>query len=287
MRRPATEDAGVVDGFNRVFAEAEQIEGWLTRAQARVLFDEARALAPHTRIVEIGSHQGRSTVVLAGAREDVEVVAIDPFVGGKYGGPRVATLFDAHLARAGVAGRVRSLKVPSEVLRRTWTEEVDLLYVDGAHDPRHAFDDLQWSRRMEPGRTVLVHDAFSSVGVTLALAWSVVRRLPLRYLRREGSLAVFVVGPARRRDHARMLEELPWFARNVVIKVLLRLRLRPVAALAGHHDSADPVLTRGTRPDCAPCRSGATDRRSLTTCARVPKPSARFAEAPSWRRPWA
>ncbi len=37
-----------------------------------------------------------------------------------------------------------------------------------------------------------------------------------------------------------MLAELPWWWRNVGIKVLLRLRLRPLARLAGHRDTADP-----------------------------------------------
>lgn len=226
--------------FEGLFAVADRIPGWLTREQARVLYDTTRALPAGSTVVEIGSHQGRSTVVLAGARPDVEVVSVDPFVGGKFGGEHTARLFEHHLAGAGVQDRVRSVRTPSEELRPTWTGPVDLLYVDGAHDPVHAFDDLSWSRSMAPGSRVLVHDAFSSVGVTLALLWLVVRRLPLRYAGREGSLASFAVGPASLRLHARMLAELPWFARNVVIKVLLRLRLRPLAALAGHHGPAEP-----------------------------------------------
>ena len=37
-----------------------------------------------------------------------------------------------------------------------------------------------------------------------------------------------------------MLAQLPWFLRNVVLKVLLRLRLRPAARLLGHHSPYDP-----------------------------------------------
>lgn len=234
LRSPAGPD------FDGLFAVADRIPGWLTRDQARVLYDATRALPPGSTVVEIGSHQGRSTVVLAGSRPDVTVVSIDPFVGGKYGGQHTAGLFEHHLDGAGVQDRVRSVRRPSEELRQTWTEPIGLLYVDGAHDPVHAFDDLSWSRSMAPGSRVLVHDAFSSVGVTLALLWLVVRRLPLCYAGRQGSLASFAVGRPSLRVHARMLTELPWFARNVVIKVLLRLRLRPLAALAGHHGPAEP-----------------------------------------------
>ena len=45
-----------------------------------------------------------------------------------------------------------------------------LLYVDGAHRFGPARDDLaRWGARVAPGGTMLVHDAFSSIGVTLAL----------------------------------------------------------------------------------------------------------------------
>ena len=38
----------------------------------------------------------------------------------------------------------------------------------------------------------------------------------------------------------RILAELPWWVRNVFLKVLLRLRLRPVARLFGHDSPYDP-----------------------------------------------
>jgi hypothetical protein len=38
----------------------------------------------------------------------------------------------------------------------------------------------------------------------------------------------------------RVLRQLPWFTRNVVIKVLLRLRLRPAVAALGHTGPYDP-----------------------------------------------
>ena len=39
---------------------------------------------------------------------------------------------------------------------------------------------------------------------------------------------------------ARILRELPWWARNVVVKILLRLRLRAVARHLGHDGPYDP-----------------------------------------------
>ena len=38
--------------------------GWLTQAQGRALWDAVRRLGPGALVVEIGSHQGRSTIIL-------------------------------------------------------------------------------------------------------------------------------------------------------------------------------------------------------------------------------
>ncbi len=76
--------------------------------------------------------------------------------------------------------------------------------------------------------------------MTLALLRDAATTRRHRYVGRTGSLARFEVGPPSARDRLRVAAELPWFARNLVVKVLLRLRLRPVARLLGHRDTADP-----------------------------------------------
>lgn len=63
------------------------ISGWLTRHQADVLAAHASAVPAGGTVIEIGSHQGRSTVVLGSSvPEGARVVAIDPFPGAwRYG----------------------------------------------------------------------------------------------------------------------------------------------------------------------------------------------------------
>jgi len=226
--------------FSQVFARADAIPGWLTRDQARELYDAAAALPPGARVVEIGSHQGRSTVVLASARVGGEVVAIDPFVGGKFGGDLSRRSFLRHLAENGVSDRVRLIAEPSDTVRSSWSGEVGLLYVDGKHDALSTSHDLRWALFLPPGGRVLVHDAFSSIGVTLALLLRVLPGRELRYLGRVGSLASFERGRPSLADRVRLLRELPWWIRNVGIKILLRLRLNAVARAVGHDDTFDP-----------------------------------------------
>ncbi len=75
---------------------------------------------------------------------------------------------------------------------------------------------------------MLVHDAFSSIGVTLALLTTTVPRPSWRYVGREGSLAAYVrCSPARRAmPGLRELRELPWFAANLVRKGLIAAGVR-------------------------------------------------------------
>jgi predicted O-methyltransferase YrrM len=203
---------------------AAPAEGWLTDAQARRLFAAASRPRPAGAVVEIGSFRGRSTVVLALAAG--AVVAIDPHAGSDRGPQEIEAdatrgdadhvAFTANLRAAGVADRVRHVRKFSADAHGDVSGPLSLLYVDGAHRFGPARADLRdWGGRVAPGGTMLVHDAFSSIGVTLALL-----TLPRgwRYAGRSGSLAEYERRPGSRLRH---LAELPYFARNVAIKVLI------------------------------------------------------------------
>jgi predicted O-methyltransferase YrrM len=219
------------DGFEAAWSVGDSVPGWLTRDQARLLWDSAAAVPVGGTVLEIGSHQGRSTVVLARAARDrgARVVAVDPFVAGRlFGGAATRARFEDNVARAGVGDVVELVARPSTALRPDWTAPVDLLYVDGKHDYWTVTDDLRWAAHLPAGGVLLLHDCFSSVGVTLGVLRG---GRGLVYTGRVGSLARFVVGAPTAADRRRLLAELPWFARNVLIKVALRawrLTGRPV-----------------------------------------------------------
>ena len=240
-------------GFEAALGAVDGVEGWLTTAQARRLFERAGGAR---RIVEIGSFRGRSAIVLAlGAPEDAEVTAIDPHAGNDRGpreiegtaeeGEADSRAFRTNLERAGVADRVRHVRLPSQGALGEVAGELDLLYVDGAHRFGPARDDLHdWGERLRPGGSLLVHDAFSSVGVTLAIARLFLAGGEFRYLGRSGSLAEYrkmrLTSGQRLLNAARQLGELPWFARNLVVKLALVLGLRQVARLLGHREGPWP-----------------------------------------------
>jgi predicted O-methyltransferase YrrM len=242
----------VTDGiaFAEILALVADVEGWMTDGQARLLHDRASVLAPEATVVEIGSFRGRSMIVLASsAPADAALVAIDPHGGGDRGPREISpdqargdddhTVFEANLTTAGVRDRVRHVRLASDAAHDEVDGPIDLLYIDGAHrfGPARA-DIVSWGGRVRPGGTMLIHDSFSSIGVTLALLTTTFPSGAWRYVGRSRSMAEFRREPlgigARAADLLRQLAQLPWFARNVAVKVLLTLRLYPLTRMLGH-----------------------------------------------------
>lgn len=235
--------------FNEVYRSVDDVQGWMTRAQACRLWDRACELGTGDRVVEIGSFHGRSMIILASAAPPaVELIAIDPH-GGNDRGPQEIEGFEAeaerdfdqfhkNLANAGVADRVRHLRMFSDAALAEVPGEVQLLYIDGAHRYGPALADIRrWGAKVADGGTLLIHDSFSSVGVTLALMASTFFGGDFAYVGRSGSLTEYrrqpVRGRERLRNALRQAAELPWFARNVLIKALIVAKARPLYRLLG------------------------------------------------------
>jgi predicted O-methyltransferase YrrM len=223
--------------FEDAFAAARPVEGWLTEGQARRLWDSARSVPAGGLVVEIGSFRARSAIVLASALADgARLVAIDPHAGGDRGPQEIEAegargeadhrAFNANLRAAGVAERVEHVRLSSSDALESVDGPVDVLYVDGAHRFGPAREDIvRWGGRVRDGGTMLVHDSFSSIGVTLATLTSVSFGGNWRYAGRTRSLAEYrrerLPGGERVASTLRQLAQLPWFAWNVAIKVLI------------------------------------------------------------------
>jgi predicted O-methyltransferase YrrM len=241
--------------FDDVLGVIAPIDGWLTDAQARLLWESAGVLREGQAIVEIGSYQGRSTVVLARASAPgVALTAIDPHAGTDRGPQEItgkeleaegdSQTFLHNLEAAGVRDRVTYVRRWSDEALTEHDEPIDLLYIDGAHRFAPARDDIRrWGDRVVPGGTLLIHDSFSSIGVTGAILTALTFSGRWRYMGRATSMTEYrrsrLHGTERATNAARQLAELPWFGRNVVYKVLVTARLRPLAVRLGMDPTQD------------------------------------------------
>jgi predicted O-methyltransferase YrrM len=231
-------------------AAVAPLEGWMTPAQGERLWEAAAAVRPGGTIAEIGSYRGKSAIVMAAAAADgVTVTAIDPHAGNDRGPQQIHGTVDegqsdhdaflAYLAAAGVSDRVRHVRAFSHDALAEVPEDLDVLYIDGAHRVGPARDDIvSWGAKVAPGGTLLIHDSFSSIGVTLAILAALTFSSQWRYEGRAQSMTCFRRTRVPFRDRpanvARQLAQLPWFLRNVLFKVLIQAGLRPVALRLGH-----------------------------------------------------
>ncbi|HSC28965.1 MAG TPA: class I SAM-dependent methyltransferase [Vicinamibacterales bacterium] len=146
----------------RVRTVASTIEGWLSDAQGRALFEAAASTTGKGAIIEIGSWKGRSTAWLAsGARlAGHRVHAIDPHRNSRED-PTATTYreFAANLRRAGVADVVEPLVMTSTEAAAVLDDPVELLFIDGDHSyPAVRQDAEAWLPRLVDGGTVMFHD---------------------------------------------------------------------------------------------------------------------------------
>jgi len=220
-----------------------RVQGWLTEGQARRLYAAAARVRPGGQIVELGSYRGRSTIMLAAAAPpDVELVAVDPHAGTDRGPQEIAgyeheahedhSAFMENLRRAGVADRVRYVRAFSNDAHPVVDGPIDLLYVDAAHRFGPARADISgWGARVADGGTMLIHDAFSSIGVTLAIMRLLLLGGRFRYVARSRSLVEYRADLAGRGivgrvvNVAQQLAVLPYFVWNLLLKMVLLVRL--------------------------------------------------------------
>jgi predicted O-methyltransferase YrrM len=153
-RPPATAD--------EVAAVVSTVEGWLSEAQGRSLYNAAAASTGKGAIVEIGSWKGRSTIWLAaGARlRGRRVHAIDRHVDSRED-PGAATLqaFQQNLARTGLMDAVEPLVMSSDEAAERLKGPIELLFIDGDHSYDGVRRDAElWLPRLIEGATVMFHD---------------------------------------------------------------------------------------------------------------------------------
>ncbi len=122
--------------------------------------------------------------------------------------------------------------------------EVELLYIDGAHRYAPARDDMRrWGQRVAPGGTMLIHDSFSSIGVTGALLTSLTFAPEWRYVGRAGSMTEYRRERVPREDRlaniGRQLAQIPYFFSNLVIKAMIVAHLRPLTRYLGYDPTRD------------------------------------------------
>jgi hypothetical protein len=169
---PAPAPAGLSGSLWPLIAAMREIDGWLEDEEGEALLLAAQAALARPgaagRIVEVGSHCGKATYLLAQAARtgpiEAVVTAIDTFDGvagsrdrklERLGPSRIR--FDAMVERHGLAGWVEVWTGEAPAL--DWSGAIDLLVVDGLHDyAAVAADFYAFEASVDPVGRVAFHD---------------------------------------------------------------------------------------------------------------------------------
>ena len=233
--------------LDEALAALDGVEGWMTDDQGRRLYAAAAALPARRadrrdrqlprplddRAGVGGADRRRGRGHRPARRQRRGPQEIDGYADEAASRPR-GVRGQPRRAPASPTGCATSPRSPTPPTA-TVDDPIDVLYIDGAHRYGPARADIRdWGARVADGGTLLIHDSFSSVGVTLAIVRELVLGRRFRYVGRSRSLAEYradLAGGERAAATPRASSpSSPWFVRNVGLKVLLTLGLGKLAA---------------------------------------------------------
>jgi predicted O-methyltransferase YrrM len=159
--------------------KSDEVTGWCRGAEAYELFQTAYSLVPHDAIIaEVGAFLGSGSILLAGTRAERgagKLHCIDPFdCSGdafsvpiyerliKNAGPdrTMREIFENNIANAGIREWVVTHEGGAVEIARSFTQEIDLLFMDGDQSPagaRAAYD--AWMPFLKIGGYIAVHNS--------------------------------------------------------------------------------------------------------------------------------
>jgi predicted O-methyltransferase YrrM len=151
---------------------SQKVPGHLAEEEARFLGLLAACTPAHGAIVEIGSFQGRSTVMLAKVASRygcTPIVAIDPhnspILLDLQGNPE-ASSYDAFvraIQAAGLSDSVEPYRAYSADVASSWNRPIRLLWIDGDHTLEGVKKDLiGFLPHLAPRGVIAFHDALNA-----------------------------------------------------------------------------------------------------------------------------
>ena len=147
--------------FTIQVARALAIDGWMTEPELVWLAQRAQE---HKRIVEIGSHLGRSTRALLDNTDGV-VYALDNWRGPveayytkeEKGG--FYQRFCENVAEHIASRKLTAIRGDHSELGRLFPYKADMVFLDGRHEYEGVKDDiLNWQAKITPGGLLCGHD---------------------------------------------------------------------------------------------------------------------------------
>jgi predicted O-methyltransferase YrrM len=157
------------------------VEGWMKESELAWLYETARSLPPGSRVVEVGSWKGRSTVALCEgliASTGSRLWAVDTFLGdpgvahtvGDFDPEAVVAAFEANTADYETLTLLRAESARAAAAFEDGS--LEWVFIDADHTYAAVVEDIRvWSPKLRPGGLISGHD-FGLIDVTTAVTES-------------------------------------------------------------------------------------------------------------------
>jgi len=174
-----------------IWTQVDAVPGFMSERECALLYRAARYWPLAGPLIELGSYQGRSTILQALAGRQVHAVdawspathtptAIGPFTAAD---DQTLQAFRDHIRQAGVEDRISAHRGLTTEVAQGWQTECAILFVDaGHHYPAVRADLDAWLPHLSPDGLLLLHDTFSdrfkgviqAAGELLQAGWVIV-----------------------------------------------------------------------------------------------------------------
>ena len=172
-----SEAAALAGPFAEYVRASFAIEGWFRGPEVAEMIAVLQALPPGCVMVEVGSFMGSASVLLAGVRKccgSGKLHCVDPFDGSGdafsvpvyeqllqgTGHASLRECFEANIRNAGLSDWVRIHQGEAAAIAQSWTQPIDLLFLDGDQSPAGARLGYEsWEPFLKVGGILAVHNS--------------------------------------------------------------------------------------------------------------------------------
>ena len=178
----------------------EPIGGFLSRKEAGLLHWAASAWPLAGPVLELGSYEGRSTIVFArGGRQvqavdawSLSVADLSAYGGGLTSASDVLERFNANLRHAHIEAQVSVQRGLTHDVGRSWHLPGAILFIDAGHTYADVSGDLTiWTPHLMPGGLLIMHDVLGDIYLDVTRAASELLQQNWRVVASAGSLVAF------------------------------------------------------------------------------------------------
>jgi len=174
--------------------------GFLSAKEAGLLHHIAANWRVEGPVLELGSYEGRSTIVFARAGRlvyaidawSLKVVDLSAYGGGAINSEDVFARFTRNIRQANAQARVMARRGLTQVIGCAWDIPGAILFIDAGHTYADVRGDLDlWTPHLKSGGVLLMHDVLGDIYLDVTRAASELLREDWRVEASAGSIVAF------------------------------------------------------------------------------------------------